>query len=279
VRMAFDCAPRLDDVFTLRSDFSLRRTGDLSWQQENFELVALSKSGNEWKISVVTPSSGPSSNVGFIADTDDDVLKWISENKECYAFCFPTVHAGPDIFFYIRSKKTQKLLLVAMQAKHYKAVEKSSLNEGVRTVTPSWFWKSKDQKFKSPEEIPSSEIADSFCNTLLQIENTITVQDASYPILRVFASWPADAQIERTLECKASQKKKKKKQKKAEDDEDVDTQDPDLHPLAVLHKVNFANINNELGKSSFRGVVEQREVVFAKRQYLEQMRKLSSIQE
>lgn len=278
VHKIFEGAPRLDEVFTFRSDFASRRTGDLSWQQEKFELVALSKSGNgESKISVVTPSSAPSSNVGLLAKTNTAVLSWVSENNGCYAFCFPTVDAGPDIFFYLRSKTTQKLLLVAVQARNYtsEVVEKSSLDQGVRTVTPSWFWKSKDKK--SPDEIQASEIATSFCNSLLQIHDTITVQGASHPVLRVFASWPANAGIERTLQYKENQQTNGKRKIQVEvDEDDVDTHDPDPHPLAVLHMQNFTKVNEMLGESWYRGV-EQREVVLQSHQYAE-LRKSSRIQ-
>jgi len=148
VRKVFEKTARLNDVFTFRNDFARRKRLDLSWQMEEFELVTVSipAGTDKQKISVVTPSCGPSSNAGFLAKTDDDVLKWVSENEERYAFCFPTESAGPDIFFYVRNKATGRLLLVAMQAKHYKVVDKPTLVEGVRTVTPSFFWKSKSSK-------------------------------------------------------------------------------------------------------------------------------------
>jgi hypothetical protein len=121
---------------------------DLSWQNKEFELVTVSilAGTDQRRISTVTPSRGPFSNIGLLAKTDNDILKWISQNEECYAFCFPTESAGPDFFFYVRNIKTKRLLLVALQAKHYKDVNKSTLIQGVRTVTPSFFWKSKDEK-------------------------------------------------------------------------------------------------------------------------------------
>jgi hypothetical protein len=148
IRTVFEKAPRLDNVFVFRSDFARRMPLDLPWLSEEFELVTVSKpsDANERKISVVTPSCGPAAVVGFRALNDQDIFNWISENKENYAFCFPTEKAGPDLFFYIRSKKTQELLLVAVQAKNYQHVENAILIHGVRTVTPSWFWKSKDLK-------------------------------------------------------------------------------------------------------------------------------------
>jgi hypothetical protein len=152
VRKVFEKTTRLNDIFTFRSDFACRTESDLSWQKEEFELVTVSipPDKDEWEISTVTPSCGPSSNIGFLAKTDDDVLNWISENKECYAFCFPTESGGPDLFFYVRSKATGRLLLVALQAKHYnlKDVDKPTLLQGVRTVTPPFFWKSKGEKVR-----------------------------------------------------------------------------------------------------------------------------------
>ena len=148
LRKVFENSPRLNDVFTFRSDFACRKQLDLAWQAEGFELVTVSISAgtDEQKVSVVTPSRGPSSNVGLLAKTDEEVLNWITENKECYAFCFPTESAGPDFFFYLRNIETKRLLLVALQAKYYKDVDKSTLIQGVRSVTPSFFWESKKEK-------------------------------------------------------------------------------------------------------------------------------------
>ena len=148
LRQVFEKGSKLNGVFTFRSDFARRMQLDLSWQNETFELVTVSSQAgtNQRKISPVTPSRGPSSNVGLLAETDADVLNWILENKECYAFCFPTESAGPDFFFYLRNTETKRLLLVALQAKHYKKVDKSTLIQGVRSVTPSFFWESKTEK-------------------------------------------------------------------------------------------------------------------------------------
>ena len=74
--------------------------------------------GNRPLVSVVTQSSDPSSNIGFIADTEDKVLEWISVNSSQFTFCFPPSHLGPDLVFFIRSKQSQKLLLVLIHAKN-----------------------------------------------------------------------------------------------------------------------------------------------------------------
>ena len=144
IRAIFEGAPLLDAVFTFRSDFAKRK--DLAWQHERFELVTVVHSTNEPRVSVVTPSSGPSSNFGSLADSPEEVLAWISTNTSQCAFCFPLESFGPNLLFFLRSKVSGELLLVALQAKNYTVVGKDDLIEGVRTVTPSWFWKSKDKK-------------------------------------------------------------------------------------------------------------------------------------
>jgi hypothetical protein len=64
------------------------------------------------------------------------------------------------------------------------------------------------------------------------------------------------------------------------DEDSVDTHDPDLHPLATLHLENFTDIGKMISKSWYTGI-EQREVVFAKRQCneKEQVQRFSYIQE
>ena len=149
LRKVFEKATRLHDIFTFRSDFANRK--DL---EGKFELVVVSTTAgtNEqtWKVSLVTPSSGPSSNVGLKAKDDDSVVGWISKNEEYYAFCFPTESAGPDVLFFLRNEATEQLLLVAMQAKNYQTVGKQILIQGVDTVTlPFWKTQSKDKKVSS----------------------------------------------------------------------------------------------------------------------------------
>jgi hypothetical protein len=66
---------------------------------------------------------------------------------------------------------------------------------------------------------------------------------ADYAVLRVFASWPGDAKLERTL----------------------DPEDLDLHPLATLHLANFNQVSLQLGINWFRGAVEQKVMASSKR--------------
>jgi len=143
LRKVFEMTPELDAVFTFRKDFA-----GLPWCHDKFELVTVSNPGNgsDPLISVVTPSCGPSSNVGFLANSGEEVLEWISTNKDQFTFCFPPESFGPDLLLFLRSKVSGKLLLVVIQCKKCDSVKKQVLIHGVRTVTPSWFWKSKDKK-------------------------------------------------------------------------------------------------------------------------------------
>jgi len=127
-------------LFEFRSDFD-----EINWKSEKFELVTVSHAADseEPHVSIVTPASGPSSNLGLRAETGEDVIAWISTNQDQFTFCFPPKHFGSDLMFYIRSTVSKKLLLVMAQAKNHSQVKLQDLIEGVRTVTPDWLWKSK----------------------------------------------------------------------------------------------------------------------------------------
>jgi hypothetical protein len=148
VRLVFARGIILDSIFPFRSDFAHR--SDLAWQHEEFQLVTVVATENkdEPRISVVTPSSGPSSGFGFIAKSGEEVNKWIAKNKDGYAFCFPPESFGADILFFVQHKQSGKVLLCAGQAKHHKTVELATLKHGCRSVSPDWFWKSKDLKVR-----------------------------------------------------------------------------------------------------------------------------------
>ena len=145
LRHVFATSPALEDVFTFRSDFAERP--DLAWQREEFELVTVGGCANNIiNISALTATSGSSPNVGLVASGDEQLLEWISTNAGRFTFCFPPTSFGPDLLFFVRSKKSKKILLILLQAKKYKVVDKSTLIEGVRSVTPSWLWRSKGTK-------------------------------------------------------------------------------------------------------------------------------------
>ena len=139
LRQVFKDAETLDRVFTLR--------GPVAWQSDEFELVTVNASRGQpqREIIVVTPTSGPSSNIGIVA-TSGEVVEWLTTNTHRFRFCFPPESFGPDVLFFLRHKTSKKLLLVTIQAKNCESVDRQTLMKGIRTVTPSWFWKSKDMK-------------------------------------------------------------------------------------------------------------------------------------
>ena len=300
LRKIFETAPELDTVFTFRNDFARRGRTDIPWQHEQFELVTVvaTEDRNNPRISVITPHCGPSSNIGFLAYSGEEVSEWISTNKDQFTFCFPQESFGPDLLFFVRSKVSGRLLLVVVQAKKYDIVEKRVLIHGVRTITPSWFWKSKDAKVStfyrlfSPASIdliivllqyPTANTAPFITNdsndcpklatqtkdVLAKIPLGLKTEDADYPVLRVFASWEGEANLERTLDWKEKTNKKNSartntqpisKQETGEDD----VEDPDHHPLATLHLANFRKVGEKLDQNWFRGDVEQKLVVHSK---------------
>ena len=134
---------KLSSIFPFRSDFA-----NVAWQHDDFELVTVIATEDKEKplVFVVTPYSGPSSNFGFEAKTGEEVNEWITGNKGRCCFCFPPEAFGPDALWFMRHKTTGRLLLCAGQAKQHKEVRMAVLTHGVRTTSPSWFWKSKDSK-------------------------------------------------------------------------------------------------------------------------------------
>lgn len=147
MRQLFEVPQTLDAVFTFRSDFASESRTILSWQRDKFELVTVvpTEDPNKPDIFLVTANSGPSSNIGFIAVEGKDVLEWIKVNSGQFTFCFPPPSCGPDVLFFVRCKSTGRLLLVAVQAKKRSGdVSLETLIKGLRTVSPPWFWKSKD---------------------------------------------------------------------------------------------------------------------------------------
>ena len=78
---------------------------------------------------------------------------------------------------------------------------------------------------------------------------------ADFPVLRIFASWPGDAGLERTLPPPTTEQKATV----------VSNSDVNKHPLASLRLDNFNEMNSQLDSNWFRGDVGQREEVHLKR--------------
>jgi hypothetical protein len=142
LRKVFETPQKLNEVFTFRSDFASR--DNLSWQRDDFELVTVTTSLGRRQISPVTPSSGPSCNFGLRGGINE-LLEWLTTNEGLYTYFFPPEKFGADILWFLRHIRTGELLLALAQCKHYTdTISNDVLVKGVRSVTPSWFWKSKD---------------------------------------------------------------------------------------------------------------------------------------
>jgi hypothetical protein len=84
-------------------------------------------------------------------------------------------------------------------------------------------------------------IADKAQKVLTNMPLGLKVMGADYPILRVFASWPGEAKLMRSMDYKEN----KKARDEAEDDED-NIGDPDKHPLATLNLEKFNKFSEAL---------------------------------
>jgi hypothetical protein len=97
----------------------------------------------------------------------------------------------------------------------------------------------------------------------------LKAKDADYPILRVFASWPGSAELNRSLDWKEHEDTKMRSQAEASSQlkrkQSADNiEDPDLHPLATLHLKNFEANSLALDESWYRGNVQEKLGISAK---------------
>src|SRR6267154_5178855 len=76
----------------------------------------------------------------------------------------------------------------------------------------------------------------------MKIEDCISILNASYLILHIFASWPADAELEWTQDLKESKGS-------GVNENSIDVINPDPHPLATLHLYNFIKNSYSLAES------------------------------
>ena len=72
----------------------------------------------------------------------------------------------------------------------------------------------------------------------IPLSRSLKLEGAKYPILRVFASWPGEAGLERTLGSGS-------------------WVDSDRHPLATLHMRNFKKVGAKLDRNWFQGAGQQ----------------------
>jgi hypothetical protein len=89
-----------------------------------------------------------------------------------------------------------------------------------------------------------ARLAERTKNVLVNIPNSLTFQGAPFPVLRIFASWPGDSKLERTL------KQRVENGKGLEDD----IGDPDRHPLATLNLEHFQEFAETLQEDWLREI-------------------------
>ena len=89
----------------------------------------------------------------------------------------------------------------------------------------------------------------------------LKAEGADYPVLRVFASWPGEANLAPTLEWKEGQELQSQESDSAPDS----VEDPDRHPLATLDQTNFEKVSERLFHNWFQQDVEQKIVVQSKK--------------
>ncbi|PVF91660.1 hypothetical protein CPB86DRAFT_820309 [Serendipita vermifera] len=264
MRVAFEYSPTLDTIFHFRSDFAQRRNKDLKWQRRKFNLVTIWKGLDESdsSISIVTPSCGPSANLGFKADSIREVWEWIQFNREKRTFCFPPESMGPDLLFFVQSESTQRTFLISLQAKARKSIDAETLRHGVRSVTPSLYWKSKKVSSKKDPASQRPRYVGKRAERLLAAETPVVlasipqgfrIQGADYPVLRIFASWEGEDRIERTTPPQSRVGRAVKWVSGHLTGSKNKEKDHDPHPIAGLHRQTFQKITGALDQQHFIG--------------------------
>ena len=105
-------------------------------------------------------------------------------------------------------------------------------------------------KNKGPVLFPSTNDA------LKRIRQGLVIPHASYPVLRIFASYPGEAKLDLTLESEERTRRKGK-------NKSLNVYDTDPHPLATLHYANFKENSTKLSGNWFLGDTEQREAIYS----------------
>ncbi|KAJ7512372.1 hypothetical protein B0H11DRAFT_479554 [Mycena galericulata] len=231
----FESAPRLDRVF----DFYGPKTP--SWTSHRAELVSIRDDG--WPIpdiSRVLPNARPSFSYGFNAGADHkatvDWLKHRGPGSGSF-ICFPPNGMGPDLIFVLRvldGSSPAPLLWVAVQAKYSEVpphLGAETLRDAVRSVTPQRFWINKAGNHYAPVANPT--LVDDTLRALKKLPNRMESGAGTYSLLRVVASCPVPAKMERA-DGWTSQKRVHY------DDAD------DKHPIACLNRQFLADATSKL---------------------------------
>ena len=116
-------------------------------------------------------------------------------------------------------------------------------------------------------DIDKDQLAAETKNVLAKIPHGLKGKGADYPVLRVFASWPGEAKLERTQGWKEPNLSKQPQRQNSDAGSEVD---PDRHPLAALRLDTFLTVGKQLDDDWFQGVGEQKVVVSSKKRAREE---------
>ena len=134
---AFGPTVRLCDVFNFGGDIP-------SWaQSEGVELVTLSSDGDHRTLDhLLDPPMGLPSTLSCDLRRAVETVEWF--RKPYTTMCFPDIHFGPDLVFFIRLSNG-KVLCVIVQVKFRSRLRlaKRDHEDSVYTLTPSQFYTNK----------------------------------------------------------------------------------------------------------------------------------------
>ena len=143
---------------------------------------------------------------------------------------------------------TQKLLLAAVQCKKYEEVGRDCLLHELRTVSPPWFWRSKDvevshsRHFKQHKTLLSAPFVQNYpdCPALAEKSCWRRSHPFTWLIMLFYASLcHGPPGLDRSLEVT----RKQGKQSKMSEQGDLSELDPDCHPPSSLNLENFVTIS------------------------------------
>ncbi|KAG8828599.1 hypothetical protein FRC17_007476 [Serendipita sp. 399] len=192
LRNIFTEPRNLHEVFTFQSDFATK--DDCSWKRERYQLVAVDSSEDRQaksRLFTVTSSSGPSPNIGLLTESMDQVLSWLTDNRDRYTFCFPHTLFGPDLMFFLQSVDSKRLVLVMVQVQTQPSISEDALTQAIRSVTRSWLWKRKGIEFNAPEVAPANKGCEELIPRTEDALNMILLGgDHNCAVMRVLVSHP-----------------------------------------------------------------------------------------
>ncbi|KAF8336739.1 hypothetical protein F5887DRAFT_986297 [Amanita rubescens] len=182
----------VEDGQKLKHVFQFHGT-EPKWADKRASLVSVcvSATGNKPQVNDVrfTEYSGPSPMLGTYAKTQEETLQWLGHHSRT-AFCFPCREMRPDIIFVLKLRNG-RLLWVVLQAKYCgqnELLDKSTLDDAIKSVTPEHFFRNKNGK----DNPPSGNFNQKTLKLLEKLPNRCNRSDSGpYSLLRVVASSPA----------------------------------------------------------------------------------------